>query len=149
MIVVGGLMLRGAAATPAIRRRSLRPGQCAASCSAIGAGSRRSSPGFFGIGGGFLIVPGLIAATGMPMINAIGSSLVAVIAFGLTTAAELRAVRARGLDARRHFHRRRRGRRPRRPALAQRLSSRGALTTIFAALVFAVAAYVLWRSAAM
>lgn len=43
--------------------------------------------GFFGIGGGFLIVPGLIAATAMPIINAIGSSLVAVTAFGLTTAA--------------------------------------------------------------
>lgn len=42
--------------------------------------------GFFGIGGGFLIVPGLIAATGMPMLAAIGSSLVAVTAFGLTTA---------------------------------------------------------------
>ena len=42
--------------------------------------------GFFGIGGGFLIVPGLIAATGMPLINAIGSSLFAVAAFGLTTA---------------------------------------------------------------
>ena len=43
--------------------------------------------GFFGIGGGFLIVPGLIAATAMPLINAIGSSLVAVTAFGSTTAA--------------------------------------------------------------
>ncbi len=42
--------------------------------------------GFFGIGGGFLIVPGLIAATGMPLINAIGSSLLAVTSFGLTTA---------------------------------------------------------------
>jgi uncharacterized membrane protein YfcA len=42
--------------------------------------------GFFGIGGGFLVVPGLIAATGMPMIFAIGSSLVSVTAFGLTTA---------------------------------------------------------------
>jgi uncharacterized membrane protein YfcA len=42
--------------------------------------------GFFGIGGGFLIVPGLIGATAMPLINAIGSSLVAVAAFGLTTA---------------------------------------------------------------
>ena len=41
--------------------------------------------GFFGIGGGFLIVPGLMASTGMPMINAIGSSLVAVTAFGLFT----------------------------------------------------------------
>ena len=43
--------------------------------------------GFFGIGGGFLIVPGLVAATGMPLINAIGSSLVSVTAFGMTTAA--------------------------------------------------------------
>ena len=43
--------------------------------------------GFFGIGGGFLIVPALMLATGMPIINAIGSSLVAVTAFGLTTAA--------------------------------------------------------------
>jgi uncharacterized protein len=42
--------------------------------------------GFFGIGGGFLIVPGLIGATAMPLINAIGSSLIAVSIFGLTTA---------------------------------------------------------------
>ena len=42
--------------------------------------------GFFGIGGGFLIVPGLVAATAMPLICAIGSSLVAVTAFGVTTA---------------------------------------------------------------
>ncbi|MDG2522927.1 sulfite exporter TauE/SafE family protein [Caulobacter segnis] len=42
--------------------------------------------GFFGIGGGFLVVPGLVAATRMPMMAAIGSSLVAVTAFGLTTA---------------------------------------------------------------
>lgn len=42
--------------------------------------------GFFGIGGGFLIVPGLILATGMPLASAIGTSLVAVSAFGLTTA---------------------------------------------------------------
>jgi uncharacterized membrane protein YfcA len=42
--------------------------------------------GFFGIGGGFLIVPGLMFATGMPIINAIGSSLVAVTAFGATAA---------------------------------------------------------------
>ncbi|MFT3733120.1 MAG: sulfite exporter TauE/SafE family protein [Hyphomicrobium sp.] len=42
--------------------------------------------GFFGIGGGFLIVPGLMAATNMPMIFAIGSSLLCVAAFGFTTA---------------------------------------------------------------
>lgn len=43
--------------------------------------------GFFGIGGGFLIVPGLIGATAMPIVNAIGSSLVSVTVFGATTAA--------------------------------------------------------------
>ena len=42
--------------------------------------------GFFGIGGGFLIVPGLILATGMPILNAVGSSLLAVTAFGAATA---------------------------------------------------------------
>lgn len=42
--------------------------------------------GFFGIGGGFLIVPALIAATAMPFAHAIGTSLVVVVALGLTTA---------------------------------------------------------------
>ena len=42
--------------------------------------------GFFGIGGGFLIVPGLILAAELSTLQAIGSSLVAVGAFGLTTA---------------------------------------------------------------
>jgi uncharacterized membrane protein YfcA len=42
--------------------------------------------GFFGIGGGFLIVPGLVAATRMPLRNAVGTSLVVVAALGLTTA---------------------------------------------------------------
>jgi uncharacterized membrane protein YfcA len=42
--------------------------------------------GFFGIGGGFLVVPGLIATTHMPALFAVGSSLVAVTAFGLMTA---------------------------------------------------------------
>ena len=42
--------------------------------------------GFFCIGGGFLVVPGLIAAADLPTLAAIGSSLVSVTAFGLTTA---------------------------------------------------------------
>ncbi|RYE01487.1 MAG: sulfite exporter TauE/SafE family protein [Sphingomonadales bacterium] len=42
--------------------------------------------GFFGIGGGFLIVPGLILATAMPLRFAIGTSLVVVTALGLATA---------------------------------------------------------------
>jgi uncharacterized membrane protein YfcA len=103
--------------------------------------------GFFGIGGGFLIVPGLIAATRMPMINAVGTSLVAVAAFGLTTAVNyavsglvqwgLAALFIAGgivggiLGA----------------ASARRLAAkRGRLTLVFAGLIFVVAAYMLWRS---
>jgi len=41
--------------------------------------------GFFGIGGGFLIVPGLVFATGMPLLNAVGTSLFSVGMFGMTT----------------------------------------------------------------
>jgi len=41
--------------------------------------------GFFGIGGGFLIVPGLIFATGMPLLSAVGTSLFSVGVFGTTT----------------------------------------------------------------
>ncbi|MHA7858577.1 MAG: sulfite exporter TauE/SafE family protein [Henriciella sp.] len=43
--------------------------------------------GFFGIGGGFLIVPGLMLAVGMTMTNATASSLVSVSIFGATTSA--------------------------------------------------------------
>jgi len=43
--------------------------------------------GFFGIGGGFLIVPGLMLATGMRLQSAIGTSLFAVLAFATATAA--------------------------------------------------------------
>jgi uncharacterized membrane protein YfcA len=42
--------------------------------------------GFFGIGGGFLIVPGLMAASGMTLANAAASSLVSVALFGSATA---------------------------------------------------------------
>jgi len=42
--------------------------------------------GFFGIGGGFLIVPALVFATGMPASVAIGTSLVVVTALGASTA---------------------------------------------------------------
>src|SRR5258707_1045148 len=41
--------------------------------------------GFFGIGGGFLIVPALMLATGMAIIKAGSSSLVGGAALGLTT----------------------------------------------------------------
>lgn len=42
--------------------------------------------GFFGIGGGFLVVPGLMAAAHMPLLEAVGSSLVSITVFGATTA---------------------------------------------------------------
>jgi uncharacterized membrane protein YfcA len=42
--------------------------------------------GFFGIGGGFLIVPGLMLATGMPLAFAVGTSFLAIMSFGATTA---------------------------------------------------------------
>lgn len=45
-----------------------------------------SLSGFFGIGGGFLIVPGLMASTGMSLATAQAASLVSVAAFGATTA---------------------------------------------------------------
>jgi len=41
--------------------------------------------GFFGIGGGFLIAPGLMASTGMTLANAGASSLVSVTLFGGAT----------------------------------------------------------------
>lgn len=47
--------------------------------------------GFFGIGGGFLIVPALMLATGMPILYAVGSSLLAVTVFGIATAANYAA----------------------------------------------------------
>ncbi len=103
--------------------------------------------GFFGIGGGFLIVPGLIAATGMPIFNSMATSLLAVTSFGITTAGSyalsglvdwpIAATFVGGgiIGATAG------GR------LASHLSTRrGALTRVFAALIFAVAAYMLWRS---
>jgi uncharacterized membrane protein YfcA len=105
--------------------------------------------GFFGIGGGFLIVPGIMLGSGMAMINAVGSSLFAVGTFGLTTAANyaydgyidwriagefIVGGIAGGLVG---------------LAFARRLASRkGALNRVFAGVVLVVAAYVLWRSSA-
>jgi uncharacterized protein len=104
--------------------------------------------GLFGIGGGFLIVPGIILGSGMAVLNAIGSSLFSVGAFGLTTAANYAlsglvdwtvaalfiaggvAGGFAGMKA------------------AVKLSRRkGALTKIFAGVLFAVAAYMLYRNA--
>ena len=88
MIVVGALMLRTrkAAGNPDVRLTRESLPQLLPLLVGLGLAVGALS-GFFGIGGGFLIVPGLIGATAMPLINAIGSSLVSVTAFGLTTAA--------------------------------------------------------------
>lgn len=50
-----------------------------------------AAAGFFGIGGGFLIAPALMAATAMPLHMAVGTSLVAVLVFGAATAANYAA----------------------------------------------------------
>jgi uncharacterized membrane protein YfcA len=95
-----------------------------------------------------LIVPGLVASTGMPIINAIGSSLVAVTAFGLTTAFNyslsglvdwpLAFVFIGGGIVGSFIG----------TKIAKRLSgTAGLLTTVFAVLIFVVATYMLWRSA--
>ncbi|HJZ21031.1 MAG TPA: sulfite exporter TauE/SafE family protein, partial [Bradyrhizobium sp.] len=103
--------------------------------------------GFFGIGGGFLIVPALMLATGMSIMNAVSSSLVAVTAFGLTTAAsyawsgliswELAGLFIAGgivgglIGTRSARH------------LSER---RGALNSVFASVIIAVALYMLARN---
>ncbi|MEK9970092.1 MAG: sulfite exporter TauE/SafE family protein [Ferrovibrio sp.] len=103
--------------------------------------------GFFGIGGGFLVVPGLMAGSGMPMLNAVAASLLSVGSFGLTTAANyafsgqvhwiaagwfigggllggFAGLRLAGWAARR----------------------KGLLNRIFAGLIFVVACYIVWRA---
>ncbi|OKO84634.1 membrane protein [Bradyrhizobium sp. NAS80.1] len=144
MMVVGALMLKGRsdAGQPSVRlNRENLP-----KLLALGLGTGALS-GFFGIGGGFLIVPALIAATGMPILYAVGSSLVAVTAFGLTTAANyalsglvdwyLAALFIFGgvlgglLGAR---------------SAGSLAARKGALNTVFAALIFAVAIYMLVRN---
>ncbi len=83
MVLVGVHMLRSKsdAGDPAVHINKA----IAVRLTAVGFGAG-SLAGFFGIGGGFVIVPGLMLASGMPLLNAIGSSLIAVAVFGLTTA---------------------------------------------------------------
>jgi len=103
--------------------------------------------GFFGIGGGFLIVPALMLATGMPIMNAVSSSLVAVTAFGLTTAASyawsgLISWGLAGLFVAGGIAGGLMGTRSAR-LLSER---RGALNIVFAAVIIAVALYMLARN---
>ena len=144
MMVVGMLMLkdRGRAGDPNVRLSTENLPKLVGFGLAAGLLS-----GFFGIGGGFLIVPSLILAAGMPILNAVASSLVSVTAFGLTTAGNyawsglvdwyLAAIFIGGgllgglLGA---------------WAAKSLAKRRGALTVIFVALIFAVAIYMLVRS---
>jgi uncharacterized membrane protein YfcA len=144
MIAAGMAMLRPRAAggesniliTPAIAMRLVLLG--------VGAGALA---GFFGIGGGFLVVPGIMLGSGLTILCAIGSSLFAVGIFGLTTAvnyalsglvdwtvaAEFIAGGALGGVIGMHT--------------AVRLASkRRALNYVFASLVFVAAAYMLLRT---
>src|SRR6195952_1512133 len=144
MLVIAGLMLktRSRIGIPDARM------SWANTPAVVGLGAATGTlAGFFGIGGGFLIVPALMLATGMPIMNAIGSSLVAVTAFGLTTAASyawsgliswnlaalfIAGGIAGGLLGTRSAR-----------LLADR---RGALNTVFAAVIIMVALYMLARN---
>lgn len=88
MVGVGLAMLRPrrGAANPEVRLTRDSAGHLLPRLAPMGFGVGLAS-GFFGIGGGFLIVPGLVAATAMPLAYAVGTSLVVVAALGLTTAA--------------------------------------------------------------
>lgn len=143
MLVVAALMLRGRRAGGVDRYPLPHSGPRLAG---IGLGTGALA-GFFGIGGGFLIVPGMMAASGMEILYAIGTSLFAVGAFGLTTsinyalaglvdwvlAAEFIGGGIVGgwLGA----------------LGAQRLSrTRGALHVVFAGVIVAVAVFMLFKS---
>jgi uncharacterized membrane protein YfcA len=144
MVVIAASMLRRPSREADAKVRLTGP--IAFKLAAIGFATGTLS-GFFGIGGGFLIVPGLMLASGMPIINAIGSSLFSVGTFGLTTAVNYAwsglvdwpisglfiaggvaggfiGMKSAVLAARR----------------------RGMLTRIFAFVILAVAAYMLFRS---
>jgi len=145
MLIVGGLMLRSrkAGGDPDV---TLTAGNAP---KLIGTGAATGMlSGFFGIGGGFLIVPSLMVSTGMPIYYAVGSSLVGVTAFGLTTALNYAVsgwvdwVLAGAFIGGGILGGILGGR------LAKTLSSRkGALNTVFAALIFIVGFYMLYRSA--
>jgi uncharacterized membrane protein YfcA len=87
MLIVGAAMLRrrSAQGDPALRLSRANARQMAPRLFVAGL-LVGSLSGFFGIGGGFLIVPALLAATGMTLQAAMATSLVAVCAFGATTA---------------------------------------------------------------
>jgi uncharacterized membrane protein YfcA len=144
MVVVGITMLRGKSAQGDPGVRITRP--IAIRLVVIGFLAGLLS-GFFGIGGGFLIVPGIMLGSGMPILNAVGSSLFSVGAFGSATAINYAlsglvdwrvatffiggGVAGGAVGMR----------------IAMRLADRkGLLTRLFAFVLLAVAAYMLLRS---
>jgi uncharacterized membrane protein YfcA len=88
MIVIGALQLRPKRTPPQpdVRLSRATAAHLLPRLVPIGLGVGLMA-GFFGIGGGFLIVPGLMLATAMPIGVAVGTSLVVIVALGLTTAA--------------------------------------------------------------
>ena len=144
MLVVGVLMFRSRrdGGDPTVECNRQNAGKVIAFGGMAGAVS-----GFFGIGGGFLIVPSLVAATGMPIINAIGSSLAAITIFGFTTAANYTIsglvdfflatifIIGGGIGG------------VVGSLLAKRLSAyKGVLNILFSVLIFVVATYMIYRS---
>jgi hypothetical protein len=144
MIAVGVAMLRPRAATASgdVRITLKMAVRLAAIGLIVGA-----LAGFFGIGGGFLIVPGLMLATGMPILNAIGSSLFSVGSFALTTATNyalsglvdgvIALFFITGGVAGGYLGMR---------AAVRLAANRRSLTFVFAGIIFAVAAYMLVRT---
>ena len=103
--------------------------------------------GFFGIGGGFLIVPAMMLGAGMTAINAVGSALVSVGAFGLTTAlsyavAGLVDWRIAGFFILGGVL----GGFPGTKLAGHLSTKRAVLARVFAMSVLVVAGYILWRS---
>ncbi|KPH78347.1 MULTISPECIES: sulfite exporter TauE/SafE family protein [Bosea] len=145
MLVVGVLMLRPRKnATTVPKPVDLRMCLLTGSVAIIAGGAS----GFFGIGGGFLIVPGLILATGMRSIDAVGSSLLAVGTFGLATALNYAVSGMIDWTIAAQFI----GGGVLGGVLGMMLATRlsgqkDMLNRVFAALIFIVAAYVLYRSA--
>jgi len=144
LAVAGAMFVRGAAGgDPLVRINATIALRLTGAALVVGFLS-----GFFGIGGGFLIVPAIMLSSGMGMINAVGSSLVSVSAFGLSTAATyswaglvdwrvaiifIAGGIAGGLAG---------------AKLSVRVAEqRGLLARGFAVIVACVAGFVLWRSA--
>lgn len=145
MALIGGSMLlpRKDAGDPAVRLNPALTRRLAPAGLATGLAA-----GFFGIGGGFLIVPGLMAATGMTLAHAAASSLVSVALFGAATSASYAAsglvdwpvfaALVTGGGA---------GVLAARP-IARSLEGRADLARrVFATMVIVTAAYVAWRAA--